>query len=89
MPRFLRLTTFICLCIISISAYTQDKKPLRFDFVNQQISAQKLDELKAITTPEMVAAQAEYYRKLYQALVTSGFSKDEALKIVIAKASAK
>ena len=49
----------------------------------------KLNELKATTTPEMIEAQAEYYRKLYKALVTSGFSKDEALKIVIAKASAK
>lgn len=85
-----RLLVLLILGSNLICNYVQadNKKPLRFDFVNEQKSTQKLNELRAITTPEMIKAEAEYYRKLYQALIDSGFTKDQALKVVVAKASA-
>lgn len=63
------------------------KRPTSLDFVSQQQASQKLNELKAVSTPELIKAQADYYQKMYQALVKSGFDKQEALKIVIAIAS--
>jgi hypothetical protein len=41
----------------------------------------------ALSEPKLVKAQAQLLRKHYTALVQSGFSKDEALQIVIAMAS--
>lgn len=63
------------------------EKSTSLDFVNQQVSAQKLNALKAISTPEMINAQADYYQKMYQALIKSGFDQEQALKIVVAMAS--
>ncbi|WP_158968980.1 hypothetical protein [Paraglaciecola sp. L3A3] len=72
---------------VSFAAQSADKKPMGLDFVNQQQATQKLNELRAMSTPELITTQAEYFRKMHQALIASGFSKEEALKIVIAMAS--
>jgi hypothetical protein len=60
---------------------------LGLDFVNQQLAEQMLNQTKALSNPSLVKAQADYYRAMYQALIESGFNKDEALKIVVAIAS--
>tara|TARA_R110000868_G_scaffold375859_2_gene640550 strand:+ start:501 stop:773 length:273 start_codon:yes stop_codon:yes gene_type:complete len=79
------ITAVILLTGLSFSLHAQDlKKPL--DFVSEQLSVQMLNNLRALSSPELVKAQAEYFRLMYTALVDSGFSKDEALKIVIAMA---
>lgn len=59
----------------------------RLNFMNEQLSEQLFNQTMALSEPKLVKAQAELFRKHYTALVESGFSKDEALKIVIAMAS--
>tara|TARA_R110002167_G_scaffold73942_12_gene207245 strand:- start:1578 stop:1808 length:231 start_codon:yes stop_codon:yes gene_type:complete len=57
------------------------------DFVNQQVAEQLLNQTKALSNPELIKAQADYFRAMYQALINSGFSQEESLKIVVAMAS--
>lgn len=79
------ITTIMLLTGLSFTVHAQDlKKPL--DFVSEQLSVQMLNNIRALSSPELVKAQAEYFRLMYTALVESGFTKDEALKIVIAMA---
>jgi hypothetical protein len=87
-----KLTTFIApvllLCGLSFSSLAQDKQ-MPLDFVSEQLSVQLLNDLRALSSPELIKAQAEYFRVMYSALIDSGFSKEEALKIVIAMAERK
>jgi hypothetical protein len=87
-----KLTTFISSVLLlsglSFFSLAQDsQRPL--DFVSEQLSVQLLNNLRALSSPELVKAQAEYFRVMYTALIDSGFSKEEALKIVIAMAESK
>lgn len=63
----------------------QEKRQL--NFMNEQLSEQLLNQTIALSDPKLVMAQAQLLRKHYEALVHSGFSKDESLLIVIAMAS--
>ena len=63
----------------------QESKP--FNFMNEQLSEQLLNQTTVLSDPRLVKAQAELLRKHYEALIESGFSKDEALQLVIAMAS--
>jgi hypothetical protein len=67
----------------SVSA--QERNQL--NFMNEQLSEQLLNHTVALSAPKLVKAQAELLRKHYEALIQSGFSKDEALQLVIAIAS--
>ena len=40
-----------------------------------------------MSDPDLIKAQAQLQRKYYQALVEAGFSKEEALKIIVATAA--
>lgn len=81
----------LCIAIIAFLPFylgtinAQEKKPL--NFMNQQLSEQLLNQTLALSDPKLVKAQAELYRKHYEALIESGFNKDEALQLVIALAS--
>jgi len=55
--------------------------------MNEQLSEQLFNQTIALSEPKLVKAQAELLRKHYAALVQSGFSKDEALQLVIAMTS--
>lgn len=78
---------FVTSClVVSFSSIAQDKNQT-LDFVSQQMAVQALNNIKALSTPDLIKAQAEYFRKMYDALIVSGFSKDEALSIVSALAS--
>lgn len=78
-PVLLILTFFVG----SINA--QEKKQL--NFMSEQLAEQLLNQITALSEPKLVTAQAQLLRKHYEALIQSGFSKDEALQIVIAMAS--
>lgn len=67
------------------SIHAQEGKT--FNFMNQQLSEQLLNHTIVLSDPKLVKAQAELLRKHYEALIQSGFSKDEALQLVIAMAS--
>ena len=58
-----------------------------FNFMNEQLSEQLLNQTTVLSDPRLIKAQAELLRKHYEALIESGFSKDEALQLVIAMAS--
>ena len=86
-----RLTSAIKLLVLlsvfsGISNAQQQQQNQVLDFVSEQLSVQMLNNLRALSSPELVKAQAEYFRLMYKALIDSGFSKEEALKIVIAMA---
>lgn len=57
------------------------------NFLNEQRAEQLKNETQALSDPLLVKAKARLYRLQYEALIETGFSKDEALKIVIAQAS--
>lgn len=82
----------ICIPIIAMlvfavgTIHAQERKQL--NFMNEQLSEQLLNQTIALSDPNLVKAQAALLRKHYDALVLSGFSKGEALQIIIAMASA-
>lgn len=57
------------------------------NFMNAQLSEQLLNQTTALSNDELVKAQANLLRKHYLALIETGFSKSEALQIVVAMAS--
>jgi hypothetical protein len=67
------------------NANAQQQKTL--NFMNEQLSEQLFNQTIALSDPKLVKAQAELLRSHYTALLQSGFSKDEALQLVIAMAS--
>jgi hypothetical protein len=81
----------ICIPIIAMLAFfvstihAEEEKQL--NFMNEQLSEQLLNKTIALSEPNLVKSQAELLRKHYDELVLSGFSKSEALQIVIAMAS--
>lgn len=86
--RFLRLALILPLFSTPLLAQVQPtEKASVLDFVNQQVAEQLLNQTKAMSNPELIKAQADYTRAMYQALINSGFSQEEALKIVVAMAS--
>ncbi|WP_133471508.1 hypothetical protein [Paraglaciecola marina] len=56
------------------------------NFMTAQLSEQLLNETQAFSNDRLVNAQATLLRKHYLALIEAGFSKSEALQIVVAKA---
>ena len=77
------VTLILAIWVSSISA----QQTTQSNFMTEQLSEQLLNQTVALSDPKLVKAQAELLRKHYNALVQSGFSKDEALQIVIAMAS--
>ncbi|WP_166422836.1 hypothetical protein [Paraglaciecola sp. 20A4] len=57
------------------------------DFVNSQLAEQMKNQVRAMSDPDLIKAQAQLQRKYYDALVEAGFSKEEALKIIVATAT--
>jgi hypothetical protein len=86
--RFLHLALLLPLFSTPLLAQAQPtEKASVLDFVNQQVAEQLLNQTKALSNPELIKAQADYFRAMYQALISSGFSQEESLKIVVAMAS--
>ncbi len=83
----------ICIVIITMlvffagSIQAQERKQL--NFMNDQLSEQLFNQTVAQSEPKLVKAKAELLRKHYEALIQSGFNKEEALQLVIALASSQ
>jgi hypothetical protein len=81
----------LCIPIVAVLSFyvgsinAQERNQL--NFMNEQLSEQLLNQTIALSAPKLVKAQAQLLRKHYEALIESGFSKDEALQLVIAMAS--
>lgn len=82
-------TQLVLLTLLSVfSASTlaqQNNNPT--SFLNDQRAEQLKNETQALSDPELIKAKAWLYRLQYEALIEAGFSKEEALKIIIALAS--
>jgi hypothetical protein len=80
-----------CIAIIVMLAFSvgsihaQERK--QHNFMNEQLSEQLFNQTMAQSEPKLVKAQAGLLRKHYEALIQSGFNKEEALQLVIALAS--
>ena len=83
-----QVITLIALCTFSAGPlFAQTIHKLPPNFMNDQLSEQLLNQTTALSEPKLVKAQAELLRKHYEALIQTGFNKEEALKITIAIAS--
>ena len=80
---YISIIAILAFSIGNVNAQQQKK----LNFMNEQLSEQLFNQTIALSEPKLVKAQAELLRKHYTALVQSGFSKDEALQLVIAMAS--
>lgn len=78
---------FITVLALSINISHAQDRANSLNFMNEQLSEQLLNQTLAISESKLVKAQAELLRKHYEALVKTGFTKDEALQIVVALAS--
>ena len=81
------ITLFFSLTLLPISG-TQAQMS---EEIAQQMAAQLKIQLKAqlgvMRGPELIEMQAKHLKTLFNALVKEGFSKDEALTLVVAIAS--
>ncbi|MBU3019983.1 hypothetical protein KO519_20110 [Paraglaciecola agarilytica] len=59
------------------------------DFVNSQLAEQMKNQVRAMSDPDLIKAQAQLQRRYYEALIEAGFSKEEAFKIILATAQGK
>jgi hypothetical protein len=81
-----------CVLLLSFSTRSQENvlpspQAMPLDFVSEQLSVQLLNNIRAKSTPQLVQAQAQYFRLLYLALLDAGFDAEQALKIVVAMAT--
>jgi hypothetical protein len=81
------LIGLIALGAVSIGTADAQNKHKPNNFMNEQLSEQLHNQTVALSDSKLIKAQAELLRKHYEALIDSGFSKDESLKIIIAMAS--
>jgi len=79
------IVIFVILTLSFSSVKAQEGSSL--NFMSEQLSEQLLNQTIALGNPKLVKAQAELLHKHYEALIKSGFNKDEALQLVIAMAS--
>lgn len=78
-------TLAIMLLIITSLAYAAEDKRITTDsrVMRGYIDSRYMQLLDAYANPVVAEREATYLRNLYEALIKKGFSKDEALKIVI------
>lgn len=73
--------------VFSVGTLHAQERKNPMNFMNEQLSEQLLNQTLALSDPKLVKAQAELLRKHYQALMEVGFSKSEALQIIVAMSS--
>lgn len=84
--RYISIMVLFVLVCGHVNAQNKAKLP-EPNFLNEQLSAQLLNQTIALSDPSLITAQAELIRKHYDALIAAGFNQDQALQIVIAIAS--
>ncbi|MFQ3197934.1 MAG: ABC-type uncharacterized transport system ATPase subunit [Paraglaciecola sp.] len=83
--------TLLCLALLgslllSIHSVSAEQVANPLDFLNSQLAEQLKNQMRALSDPELIKAQAAYHREFYLALIDQGFSKEDALKIIVAMA---
>lgn len=87
MRKFTTLHVLTAICLFGASSVFAQQVGNPLDFVNAQLAEQLKNQMRAMSDPELIKAQAEYQRKYYLALIEQGFSKEEAFEIIVAMAS--
>ena len=82
-----KIIRFIAILTLYASVTQSQERRLPNNFMNDQRSEQLLTQTNALSDEKLVKAQAKLLRKHYEALIETGFSKAEALQIIVAMAS--
>ncbi|AEE23269.1 hypothetical protein [Paraglaciecola chathamensis] len=83
------LVAGIALSVFSTSIIHAQQMGNPLDFVNSQLAEQMKNQVRAMSDPDLIKAQAQLQRRYYEALIEAGFSKEEAFKIILATAQGK
>ncbi|SEA12963.1 hypothetical protein [Microbulbifer marinus] len=81
----------IVLCLFVGNAYAQSQMPAPTSAgpnMNMLVPMLKA-QLEALGNPELLEAQAKYFRELYLSLKKQGFTEEQAMQIVVALASSR
>jgi hypothetical protein len=81
------LVALVAICALSTASSQAQQMGSPLDFVNSQLAEQMKNQVRAMSDPDLIKAQAQLQRTYYDALVEAGFSKEEALKIIVATAT--
>lgn len=74
--------------LISTSfAVAEENQKLTPEEMGNYLEVMLVKMMEVYASPKMVEKQAEYYKNLYEALLKQGFTKEQALQIVIAQGS--
>ena len=65
----------------------EEKQQLSPQEMGNYLEVMLVKMMEVYASPKMVEKQAEYYKGLYDALLKQGFTKEQALQIVIAQGS--
>lgn len=79
----LALSSILLTCFVSTFTSAQQLKQFD-DMLTQQTHQQLSAKYTVMQDPQIVKARAKSIRALYEALLSEGFSKDEALTLVAA-----
>lgn len=61
----------------------------QYDNMAKQLSMQLQASLKVMNDPKLIKLSATYTRNLYNAYIAEGFSKEQAMQLVIASVASK
>lgn len=63
----------------------EEKQQLSPDLLMEPMKVMMKSMLEVMASPEVADAMASFYKQLYDALQDRGFSKDEAMQIVVSQ----
>ena len=63
----------------------QDKKQASYEQMMEQMGMMIKGVLSTLSSPDAINGVASYYKDLYEALLRHGFTKEEAMRIVVAQ----
>ncbi|MBB5213239.1 hypothetical protein [Microbulbifer hydrolyticus] len=79
----------LCLFMVNASGQSQvSPNPNASSNMNMLVPIIKA-QLEALGNPELLKAQAKYFRELYLSLKKQGFTEEQAMQIVVALASSR
>ncbi|MET0029743.1 MAG: lipoprotein [Candidatus Thiodiazotropha sp.] len=68
-------------------AFAEEKEKLSPNEMGQYMEVMLMKMMEVYANPKMADVQARYYKNLYDALQKQGFTKEEAMQIVISQGS--
>lgn len=75
------------LAFVATAVFAEEKQKLSPDEMGQYMEVMLIKMMEVYANPTMADVQARYYKNLYDALQKRGFTKEEAIQIVISQGS--